>query len=198
MCKNKTCLLKYLRFFFYAITVLIMWAIPAKKILDVEASAEPPLILDFPVQGYDPYDPGRGHYLAVRIAPLSVTGEQSLFFNKQYYVTFKKDKNGLAAIDEILKKQPGKGYFLKLRVDSIYNHKTDKSELTLRDFPWKRFYINEELALPAEQILQKQNGSGCRLRVKLYNGGGSVVEDLLVDGKSIRELAKEQLKRKRY
>jgi hypothetical protein len=29
----------------------------------------------------------------------------------------------------------------------------------------------------------------------LYEGGGSAVEDLLINGKSIRELAKAQLKR---
>ena len=189
-------ILKYLRFAFYIVTIGIMWYIPAKKIIAIEAPGTPPLTVDFKVQGHDPYDPGRGHYLAINFAPIKLKKEKfKNIYSKQYYIVLKRGKDGFAEIEKVQDTCPTKGKYVKCHVYySSYILKKNGYEVS--DFPWKRFYINEELARPAEQILQNAvNKSDCRLRVKLYEGGGSAVEDLLIDGKSIRELAKAQRKR---
>ncbi|MBR2426244.1 MAG: GDYXXLXY domain-containing protein [Lentisphaeria bacterium] len=191
--------LKYLRFAFYILTIGIMWYIPVKKIIAIEVPGVQPLTVDFNIQGYDPYDPGRGHYLALQIEPLKLKEENlDNRYSQQYYILLKRGKNGLAEVAGVQKKRPEKGYYIQGVISSGYDIKKEKNYLEVRKFPWKRFYINEDLAKAAEEILQKQNGKNCRLRVKLYEHGGSAVEDLLVNGKSIRELAKESLKGKRY
>lgn len=192
-------LLKILRFALYLLTIGIMWYIPVKKIIAFEAPGTHPLTVDFNIQGHDPYDPGRGHYLALQIEPLKLKEEKlDNIYSQQYYILLKRGKNGLAEVAGVQKKRPEKGYYFQCPVSSRYDIKKKKDYLEVRNFPWKRFYINEDLAKAAEEILQKQNGKNCRLRVKLYEHGGSAVEDLLVNGKSIRELAKESLKGKRY
>lgn len=192
-------LLKILRFTFYILTIGIMWYIPVKKIIAIEAPDTPPLTVDFKIQGYDPYDPGRGHYLALQIVPIKLKEENlKNLYSQQYYILLKQGKDGFAEVAEVRENRPEKGYYFRCLINSKYDIIEKKNVLEVRNFPWKRFYINEELARPAEEILQKQNGKNCTLRVKLYEHGGSAVEDLLVNGKSIRELAKESLKGKRY
>ena len=190
-------LLKILRFALYILTIGIMWYIPVKKIIAFEAPGTQPLTVDFKIQGYDPYDPGRGHYLAIRFVPIKLKEENlKNLYRQQYYILLKQGKDGFAEVAEVRKNRPEKVYYIQCLVNSIYDVKQKKNYYEVSDFPWKRFYINEELARPAEQILQKAViKSDCRLRVKLYEGGGSAVEDLLINGKSIRELAKAQLKR---
>ncbi len=190
-------LLKILRFALYILTIGIMWYIPVKKIIAFEAPGTPPLTVDFNIQGYDPYDPGRGHYLALQIVPIKLKEEKfKNLYTQQYYILLKQGKDGFAEVAEVRENRPERGYYIQCLVNSIYDVKQKKNVYEVRNFPWKRFYINEELARPAEQILQKAViKSDCRLRVKLYEGGGSAVEDLLINGKSIRELAKAQLKR---
>lgn len=193
MCDRKACILKYLRIGFYIVTIGIMWYIPAKKIIDIEAPETPPLTVDFDVMGYDPYDPARGHYLAIQIAPIQIKDMQYQY-RKTYYAMIKQGRNGMAEITEVKSTQPVKGKYVRCKIGSRWAQKANKTYA--ESFPWNRFYINEELARPAEKILQKTQ-KGRRLRVKIFDGGGSAVEDLLIDGKSIRELAKEQLKKKK-
>ena len=191
-------ILKYLRFAFYIVTIGVMWYIPVKKIIAFEAPGTQPLTVDFKIQGYDPYDPGRGHYLALQIVPIKLKEEKfKNLYTQQYYILLKQGKDGFAEIAEVRENRPEKGYYLRCLINSKYDIIQKKNVYEVRNFPWKRFYINEDLAKAAEEILQKQNtGENCRLRVKLYEHGGSAVEDLLVNGKSIRELAKEYRKGK--
>ena len=193
-------ILKYLRLAFYIVTIGVMWYIPVKKIIAFEAPGTQPLTVDFNIQGYDPYDPGRGHYLAIRFVPIKLNKEKfKNVYSQRYYIVLKQGKDGFAEIAEVRENRPERGYYIQCLINSIYDYKRKKNYYEVSDFPWKRFYINEELARPAEQILQKAVvKSDCRLRVKLYEHGGSAVEDLLINGKSIRELAKESLKGKRY
>ena len=190
-------ILKYLRFAFYIVTIGVMWYIPARKIIAIEAPATPPLTVDFKIQGHDPYDPGRGHYLAIRFVPIKLNKKKFKdVYSQRYYIVLKQGKDGFAEIEKVQDTCPTKGKYVKCHVN-YSSHILKKNGYEVSDFPWKRFYINEELARPAEQILQKAViKSDCRLRVKLYDGGGSAVEDLLINGKSIRELAKEYRKGK--
>lgn len=189
-------ILKYLRFAFYIVTIGVMWYIPARKIIAIEAPNTPPLTVDFKIQGYDPYDPGRGHYLAIRFVPIKLKEENlKNLYRQQYYILLKQGKDGFAEVAGVQKNRPQKGYYFRCLINSKYDIIQKKNVLEVRKFPWKRFYINEDLAKAAEEILQKQNGKNCRLRVKLYEHGGSAVEDLLVNGKSIRELAMTKLKK---
>ena len=190
--------MKYLRFALYILTIGIMWYIPVKKIIAFEAPGTQPLTVDFNIQGYDPYDPGRGHYLALQIVPIKLKEEKfKNLYTQQYYILLKQGKDGFAEVAEVRENRPEKGYYIQCLINSKYDIIQKKNVYEVRNFPWKRFYINEDLAKAAEEILQKQNtGENSRLRVKLYEGGGSVVEDLLINGKSIRELAKEYRKGK--
>jgi hypothetical protein len=147
---------KYLRFALYILTIGIMWYIPVKKIIAIEAPGTPPLTVDFKIEGYDPYDPGRGHYLALQIVPIKLKEEKfKNLYTQRYYIVLKQGKDGFAEIAELRNTPPEKGKYLECLVDSLYDHKLKKNHYEVSNFPWKRFYINEELARPAEQILQK-------------------------------------------
>ena len=121
-------LLKILRFALYLLTIGIMWYIPVKKIIAFEAPGTHPLTVDFNIQGHDPYDPGRGHYLALQIEPLKLKEEKlDNIYSQQYYILLKRGKNGLAEVVGVQKKRPEKGFPMSRQFQIRYNEEKELS-----------------------------------------------------------------------
>ena len=182
-------ILKYLRFAFYIVTIGIMWYIPAKKIIAIEAPATLPLTVDFKIQGYDPYDPGRGHFLALQVFPKYIDKAVAEKYNdkKTPYAVVGKDQNGIATVIDFVA-APGEAPCFKANETVVHEGKVESI------YPFTRFYINEKLATDAERIFEEAVNANklCVLRVKLYSDGASAVSALLIDGKDIRTLTREK------
>lgn len=60
--------------------------------------------------------------------------------------------------------------------------------------PFKRFYVNEKLAKPAEQAMMDLQNEGRQviLVAKLYGNGSFTLEDLIFDGVPFRQYLKER------
>ena len=163
---------KFCKIFCLILSVAAAAYYPVKKIIQYEF--QPSELFEFKVTGYDPYDPARGHFLALTVQP---ENHPERLKNKCRYAVLQRDKGGFADIKECIAKPDGRTC-VKL------------TEYT-RQFPFNRFYINEELAPAADRIFFKavNEKKTCILLVNVFEDGASSVRDLLIDGVSIRKLA---------
>lgn len=160
---------------------------PVKKVMQYEFA--PAQEFDFKVEGYDPYDPGRGHFLALQVFPKHIDKAVAEKYNyrKTPYAVVGKDQNGIATVIDFVA-APGEAPCFKANETFVYGGKVESI------YPFTRFYINEKLATDAERIFEEAVNANklCVLRVKLYSDGASAVSALLIDGKDIRTLAREK------
>ena len=176
---------KLFKIFCLVISIAAACYYPVKKVMQYEFA--PAVEFDFKVEGFDPYDPGRGHFLQLQVYPVKADNKITTQYSSQNcYATVAKDKDGLATITGFTAVPGDIPCFKAERPRYFYNG--DISDI----YPFKRFYINEEIASDAERMLQNAAGKKqtCVLRVKLFPDGASAVTGLFIDGKDIRELAR--------
>lgn len=98
----------------------------------------------FKIEGYDPVDPFRGRYLAYTISTDKVIDELGEYAGK-CYITIGIDEKGYAYLDRAFAQRPqGKDYIVVRR----YRYGG-------YDIPFTRYYVNEDKALEAEELFQK-------------------------------------------
>lgn len=167
---------KFFKIFCFILSVAAALYYPVQKIIRYEY--RPAQTFEFKVTGYDPYDPARGHFLALTVHPHKVNIRKS-----GSYAVVSTDKDGYAEVIDIIAKPDGRPC-VKLKYFNGYG--------VLR-YKFDRFYINEKLARRAESVFRMAVNAKkrCVLVVRAYEDGASAVSDLLIDGKSIRILAAE-------
>ena len=178
---------KLFKIFCLVISVAAACYYPVKKVMQYEFA--PGVEFDFKVEGFDPYDPGRGHFLQLKVYPVKADNKITTQYSSQNcYATVAKDKDGLATITGFVAVPGDVPCFKAERPRYFFNG--DIPDI----YPFRRFYINEEIASDAERMLGDAAGKKqkCVLRVKLFPDGASAVTGLFIDGKDIRELARAQ------
>ncbi len=175
-------------------------AYPVIKIIQYEFPAEPPAIYRFKAGIVDPYDPFRGRYVSLNPLPNEIIlKEKKKFKNGAYiYAVLSNDKQGIATVLDLVQSPVANMNCLKIRFydymnPSNYKDKTGGMIYRIR-LPFDRFYLNENLAPKAEKIvteITRQNDGECIIKVKIYSDGNYAVEDLEINGRSIREYLKD-------
>ena len=172
---------KFFKVFCFVLSIAAALYYPVKKIIAYEYS--PSQKFEFKVSGFDPYDPARGHYLALTVHP-----QYSELRKVGQYAVLGTDKDGFATVVDVVD-SPDDRPCVKLKY----------KPLTSLFYPFDRFYINEKLALVAEALFMQavNNKQRCVLVVNVYKDGATSVSDLLIDGKSIKTLAAERCAKKK-
>lgn len=173
----------------YLLASLLILAVVSAKIMRAAAAHRLGKSYRFPIKAFDPRDPFRGRYLALQMenaARSSDIPDGCTSGPLSYCVSIMVDEKGRAQFGHLSSEPPEAGDWLNVE------------PLRWRDQnhfypPFDRFYLNEKLAPEAERILMDAFANGeAELVVRVYRGFGCV-EDLLVDGVPIRELAKQRL-----
>lgn len=169
---------------------------PVSTILAFECPSTPPEEFRFRVQGYDPYDPMRGHYLELML-PSTLPAEEKpqRFSGGRAVALLNRDEAGFSVVSKLLPESApipaGRPY---IKVDRVYYYssiRNGKAGLYRFRLPFHRYYINERLAEDAEALLKNITRSkkhSAVLVVDVYPGGIFTVTDLLIDGKPIAEV----------
>lgn len=164
----------------------LVW--PIQRIYQFESSPDY-TVYRFKVGFYDPYDPMRGHYLHLNVRLNRWEDEKGTLKGKalprRLWAKFTRDAEGFAKIEGLYIEKPEGGSAIQVPFYSF-----DKRIFRINQYPFSRYYINEQLAPEAETLLRNAtdaNRSG-ELRVRIYSDGRSAIEDLLIDGKPLREL----------
>jgi uncharacterized membrane-anchored protein len=143
----------------------------------------------FLLEPVDPADPFRGRYLQ-----LSFEADEVALcpFNGQHtdrlYLSLGKDSLGFVRFAKADKEAPSSGEYLQADVADIYGNENGCATARL-DFPFDRWYMNEELAPKAEKEVAAaltRAGTRCWLAVRIRDGK-AVAEQLYINDTAIAD-----------
>ncbi len=159
----------------------------------------------FDILPLDPYDPFRGRYVTIRFnrnilsAPL-VGDVKNIERQGKAYAILEHSKEG-DKIKEIRLSRPQNGVFLEVEelymgeiAEAVDQGKKKIPPLVYFSLPFDRFYMREDLAPKAENILRRSRSIegederelSTKAKIKVLNGKG-VIEDLTIDDQPITQ-----------
>lgn len=136
----------------------------------------------------DPYDALKGRYVDLRFKEMKGTIQdgQQLSAGQTAYAMIGEDEKGYAFISGISSTPPEGNSYVKVKVSYV-------QEGTIAHFmlPFKRYYMQEDLAPAAEKAYRENAGKECVVLVRIKDGYG-VLEELYIGDKKIYDYLKEQ------
>ena len=174
----------------FAILVLAQLLVPTQMIYHQENILSTGKIIKFKTQPIDPNDPFRGKYINLSFEANKILVKNNKIFKsgETVFAKLKVDGLGFAKITSICKTEPNKNLdYLKLKINYLgYENNTD----IFLDFPFNKFFMNENKAQSAEDAYresnkQVQNNSCAVVAVKW---GEAVIKDVLIDGVSVKKI----------
>lgn len=136
----------------------------------------------------DPYDALKGRYVDLQFKEMqgTIPDGQQLKSGQTAYAMIGEDEKGYAFISSISSLQPEGNSYVKVKVSYVQEGKIAHFIL-----PFKRYYMQEDLAPAAERAYRKNAGKECVVSVRIKDGYG-VLEELYIDDKKIYDYLKEQ------
>lgn len=196
------------------ILIIAQLLIPASMILKHERILRTGVLYRFKTRPVDPADPLQGRYVRLGFEHdyiPSTTGTNTVTPNRKehVYVTLDSGADGFCELTGWSRTKPESGDYLKLKYWGFeYDWREENQALRCKglrfDLPFNRFYMEESKAPRAEKMLPGFRGSlrqspntnlvtNCWVTVRVLNGE-ALIEDLLIDGTPIRELAGQPAK----
>lgn len=193
--------MKKVSFIFLGILILVQLAVPFSMIRDRENTLRNGELFKFKTRPIDPADPFQGRYVWLGYKddyiPWPEGQKTDLKYKESVYVILETDSEGFAKLTDWNRIRPTEGHYLKTRYmgirsdwDRDIEHRIHKG---LRfDLPFDRFYM-EETKAPRAEVLARvaTRTTNCWAEVRILEGK-AVLEDVMVGGQSIRELAAEK------
>lgn len=185
--KNKNILITL--FLFVAIAQLF---VPAQMIYNQVDILNTGKLVKFQCEPIDPNDPFRGKYITLRFkeSAIKVKNLKEWNSNETIFAKIETSKDGFAKIKSISRTEPAdNSIYLKLKINYITEYDGNKIYL---DFPFNRFYMNENKAKNAETVYTESTIDSTKIAYALVatKNGEAVIKDVLIDNISIKELAK--------
>ncbi len=174
--------------FIFALVAAAQLAAPGRMIYNSLMAEQSGAEYKFRIAPRDPVDFLRGRYLRLNIQPETAkTGKDynPMQSGGSLYAVLEVDENGYAAVTHVTATPPeGQNYVRVLKAGRYWG---GEDEVSI-DFPFSRYYMNEDKAQAAEVWLDRYaEGKDVYLVVRVHNGYAAVM-GLYVDGKTIEEL----------
>lgn len=178
----------------FSLMVVVQLVLLAWIIVGQERILQRGEVFLFQTAPVDPRDPFRGEY--VRLEFEAEEGPWTMpdtvdYGRSDYYATLSTDSAGYAQINRLLNNPPTSGPFIKVKAMSWDGAQIDRILL-----PFDRYYLQEGDGPKTEDLLQPDWNDGevtpglpAHAIVRILDGE-AVVEDLIVDGKPLREWLK--------
>lgn len=172
--------IKLLSWIFFGLLCVAQLGVILFQIVSYERILKEGEVFYFKVLPLDPYDAFRGRYVSLRFenvskAPLA-EGEVSNAQSKGYVILEHNEKAD--AIKEVRFTKPSSGHFLEVDINFI-NHESNNHMSANISLPFDRFYMREEIAPKAEQVLRVRSGVTVNAKLRVLEGKG-VIEELMV------------------
>jgi uncharacterized membrane-anchored protein len=172
----------------FVIVAIIQLAVPTKMIYNYEHILSKGKHYKFQIAPIDPSDPFRGKYINIRIKESWFKADKINIwkYNEVIYVLLDSNNtNGFVWIKSITKVKPESNIdFIKAKV----TYSNDGSVSI--DYPFKRYYLEESIAPKVEKLYSDALRDTNKLSFLIVNAidGNAVVNDLIINGKSIKEI----------
>lgn len=136
----------------------------------------------------DPYDALRGRYVDLRFKEMEgpIQGDAKLKSGETAYAILAEDEKGYAFISGISNLRPEGNSYIRIKVSYVQDDKIAHFVL-----PFKRYYMQEDLAPAAEIAYRKSAGKECVAKVRIKDGYG-VLEELYIDDKRVYDYLRER------
>ncbi|MGQ2983543.1 GDYXXLXY domain-containing protein [Flavobacterium sp.] len=174
----------------FVLTALAQIAVPAKMMYDCEMTERHGTEYKFRTEPIDPADPFRGKYITLSFDNTVYLKDTIRNWNKDAYVYIIKDKDGFAKVTNVsCDPINSKKDFFKAKAWG-YNG------MLHIEFPFDRYYMEEGKAYEAElayrDYSRRDSLEKPAYAVVAVKDGHSVLKDVIVDGKPIRDYVLEQ------
>ncbi len=172
----------------FILLAIVQLYVPAKMILDREEVLTSGVEYKFKTIPVDPNDPFRGKYVSLKFeaATYQDQTDKSWVIGEDVYVILTRDSKGFAKIESLSRGIPQhEGDYFK----SMIRYIDTKKSIDLK-FPFNRFYMEEKKAKMAEKVYRKSqlNTDKETYALVILKNGESVLKDVLIDGKSIKDI----------
>jgi len=148
---------KRTKFIFLTLLSAVQLIFLGDIMFDYETLAMKGRIYKFEIAPIDPNDPFRGKYINLSFEADDFPGPYPKNFMEQstLCLAISEDAEGFAYVSSVSNDVPKKGDYIRINSDQI--HKSYGREKGLHiDFPFERFYIEENKASRAEQSLRQR------------------------------------------
>ncbi len=178
---------KRLRFALFVVLAIIQLSVAAGAIIRSEIALRSGEVYRFKLRPVDPVDAFRGRYVALLLAETNAPIAETLPYlhNKRVYVPLTTDDEGFAVFGLAAFKRPDAGDYLRLRCGIEHTDESGRRLVSLA-IPFQRYYMPEELAKEVDRSLWRRGQRPAWVTVRV-RAGAAVVEDLFVDGMTVRE-----------
>lgn len=185
-----------LKWIAFGLMVLFQLALPGWMFVQRERVLTEGAILLFRTAPIDPRDPFRGEYVALNFeaetgqwaAPAATQADAA---RRSAYAVFVTDSAGFAHITRLTTERPVDSTYVRVEFMVFGTEGVHRVSL-----PFDRFYLEEGDGAATEQMLQPQVTNDTPLQPRPAHAvvrvldGEAVIEDLVVDGRSIHEWLK--------
>ncbi len=186
------------KFIFFILFLFVAGAqiyVPASMILDREKTLATGKTFRFETRPIDPNDPFRGKFVALDYEQNVCTIPDSVYFSydEEIYVQITEDENGFAKVTNVTVDPPEtETDFIKASAGGS-NYYNDSTTVYI-EYPFDRFYMEEYKAPEAEKVYSQSQRDSLKISwavVKVLEGN-AVLEDVMIDGISIKDVVKNQ------
>lgn len=176
----------------FILVVIAQLYVPLQMMFNQEDIMKTGTEFKFQTAPIDPYDPFRGKYITLFFKEREITVQNNIKWRsgETVFATLTTNKNGFAKISSISKIRPKNNEsYIKIKISLGYPN----SKIII-DFPFNRYYMNEDIAQKAEKIYQefsikKKNETYALVAVK---NGEAVLKDVRINDVSIKDLASKK------
>lgn len=184
---------KKIAFVFFIGIALVQLYVPASMIWKNEDVLKTGNEFKFKTAPIDPNDPFRGKYISLRYEENEIDIKNDTHWNRGeiIYVIIKNDEKGFAKILSVSTSKPNRtNEYVRAKIAYISDTK-----LTI-EYPFDRYYMEESKANAAEIVYAESQIDSNQIAYALVNikKGEAVLKDVVIDGKSIKDLVKERNK----
>jgi len=178
----------------FFLLVVIQWLVPAQMIWKKEAIGSKGTAYKFRTAPIDPYNPFIGKYIVLNYnePQIKIPTRELVKYEKEVYVTFKKDRQGFAEIDKVFNKIPSRTDYLKTFIN--YSEEINDGTLITIYYPFKRFYMEESKAPEAERLygsINRDSTANVYAMVAIYNGDAAI-KNVYVNDTAIADLVRNE------
>ncbi|MEZ4931972.1 MAG: GDYXXLXY domain-containing protein [Saprospiraceae bacterium] len=179
----------------FILTCLAQLFIPAKMIMDQENVLKTGTEFKFRTRPVDPNDPFRGKYITLDFMDNTflVNSNDGWDRNENVFIEFTTDSAGFAKIKNVTRAAPDNPNYLNTNIGYFTTTEDENKMELFFDFPFDRYYMEESKAQPAEDVYREASRDTAQITYALVNikNGGAVLKDVVIDGKSIKDLVEE-------
>ncbi len=171
----------------FIIVSLVQLAVPANMIYKYQHILTFGKEFKFKIAPVDPSDPFRGKFVRLRMEADNVRVDSLNDWQSKevIYLKIETQPDGFVRVFDLSREKPQMGGdFIKARVD----YETDNSVVI--EYPFNKYYLEESKAPEAERLYFKASRDTANASFVTVNvmDGGAVLKDLIIKGKSIKDL----------